>query len=92
MKAYYLVVLLALAGCQPSSDAISATPKIMTYQELVDYPVDCKFKETQVAELKKLQAIKNFDPDPDVLTEEDHDFNSRLKATIWWYVYRCDQS
>ena len=67
-------------------------PKIMTYQELVDYPVDCKFKETQVAELKKLQAIKNFDPDPDLLNAEDYDFNGRLKATIWWYTYRCDQS
>lgn len=92
MKACYLIALLALAGCQPSVNVQPVEPKIMTYQELVDYPVDCKFKETQVAELKKLQAIKNFDPDPDVLTEEDHDFNSRLKATIWWYVYRCDQS
>lgn len=87
MKAYYLVALLALAGCQQP-----VAPKIMTYQELVDYPVDCKFKDTQVAELKKLQAIKNFDPDPDLLNAEDYDFNGRLKATIWWYVYRCDQS
>jgi hypothetical protein len=92
MKACYLIAMLALAGCQPTASVIADAPKIMTYQELVDYPVDCKFKETQVAELKKLQAIKNFEPDPDVLTEEDHDFNSRLKATIWWYVYRCDQS
>jgi hypothetical protein len=90
MKAYYLVALLALAGCQPHVQPVA--PKIMTYQELVDYPVDCKFKDTQVAELKKLQAIKNFDPDPDLLNAEDYDFNGRLKATIWWYVYRCDQS
>ena len=92
MKAYYLVVLLALAGCQPSVNVSTDVPKIMTYQELVDYPVDCKFKEQQLAELKKLQSIKNFDPDPDVLTEEDHDFNSRLKATIWWYAYGCESS
>lgn len=92
MKAYYFIVLLALAGCQPSPNANLVAPKIMSYQELVDYPVDCRFKEQQLAELKKLQAIKNFDPDPDVLTEEDHDFNSRLKATIWWYAYGCDES
>lgn len=92
MKAHYLSVLLALAGCQPAASVIADAPKIMTYQELVDYPVDCKFKETQVSELKNLQSIKNFNPDPDLLNEEDHDFNSRLKATIWWYVYRCDQS
>jgi len=90
MKVCYLAVLLALAGCQPPVQPVA--PKIMTYQELVDYPVDCKFKETQVAELKKLQAIKNFDPDPDLLNAEDYDFNGRLKATIWWYTYRCDQS
>jgi hypothetical protein len=92
MKICYLVVLLALAGCQPSANVSTDAPKIMTYQELVDYPVDCKFKETQVAELKQLQVVKNFNSDPDLLNEEDHDFNSRLKATIWWYVYRCDQS
>jgi len=94
MKICYLAALLALAGCQPSTGVhqVVAKPKIMTYQELVDYPVDCKFKETQVAELKKLQAIKNFDPDPDLLNAEDYDFNGRLKATIWWYAYRCDQS
>ena len=90
MKACYLAALLALAGCQPPVQPVA--PKIMTYQELVDYPVDCKFKDIQVAELKKLQAIKNFDPDPDLLNAEDYDFNGRLKATIWWYVYRCDQS
>ena len=92
MKICYLAALLVLAGCQPTASVSSDAPKIMTYQELVDYPVDCKFKETQVAELKKLQAIKNFDPDPDLLNAEDYDFNGRLKATIWWYTYRCDQS
>jgi hypothetical protein len=84
--------MLALAGCQPSVDVHAVIPKIMTYQELVDYPVDCKFKESQLTELKNLQAVKNFDLDPDVLSEEDHDFNSRLKATIWWYAYGCEAS
>ena len=90
MKAYYLVVLLALTGCQPSVQPVA--PKIMTYQELVDYPGNCKFKEQQLAELKQLQAIKNFNPDPDLLSEDDHAFNSRLKATIWWFAYRCEES
>ena len=90
MKAYYLIVLLALAGCQPSVQPVA--PKIMTYQELVDYPGNCKFKEQQLAELKQLQAIKNFNPDPDLLSEDDHAFNSRLKATIWWFAYRCEES
>ena len=94
MKACYLVALLALAGCQPSVGVHEVTPtnKIMTYQELVDYPGNCSLKEQQLVELKQLQSIKNFNPDPDLLNEEDHAFNSRLKATIWWYAYRCEES
>ena len=94
MKAYYLAALLALAGCQPSTSVHQtvAKSKIMTYQELVDYPGNCKFKEQQLAELKQLQAIKNFNSDPDLLSEDDHAFNSRLKATIWWFAYRCEES
>ena len=94
MKAYYLTVLLALAGCQPSVGVHQtvAKSKVMTYQELVDYPGTCESKEQQLAELKQLQAIKNFNPDPDLLNEDDHAFNSRLKATIWWFAYRCEES
>jgi hypothetical protein len=62
---------------------------ILTYQELVDYPSQCGQASSQLAYLKKLQRIKNFDPDPDKLSYDDRLYNSRLKATIWWYVYRC---
>ena len=89
-----LMVLFFFAGNSPTPatpSTVEVVPKVMTYQELVDYPMDCKFKDQQLVELKNLQTVKNFDPDPDLLTVDDHAFNSRLKATIWWYAYRCDQ-
>lgn len=88
MKHYWIALsLLTLAAC----DGSPATG-VLTYEQLKAYPVSCELKETQLTELKKIQAIKNFDPDPDNLNEQDRVYNSRLKATIWWYAYGCDQS
>lgn len=87
-----LLVSIIYWFTSPDDAHVYVTSKVMSYQELVDYPVSCEFKDQQLVELKNLQAVKNFNPDPDLLSEEDHAFNSRLKATIWWYVYRCDQS
>jgi|APGre2960657373_1045057.scaffolds.fasta_scaffold46356_2 hypothetical protein len=83
-----LVVALLLVGC----DSQSTTSKVMTYSELYDYPVSCSLKDIQLKELTALQRQLNFDPDPDMLSEFNRAYNSRLKATIWWYAYRCDQS
>jgi len=81
-----LIALLILAGCDSNST------KELTYQELVNYPASCDRAESQLAELKALQERKNFDPDPDNLDDADRAYNSRLKATIWWFSYRCDKS
>jgi hypothetical protein len=87
-----LIFCLTLFTSSDKSVTVTALPlSIMTYQELVDYPMDCNFKDLQLIELKNLQTVKNFDPDPDLLEDSDRAFNSRLKATIWWYAYRCDQ-
>ena len=87
-----LIFCLTLFTSSDKSVTVTALPpSIMTYQELVDYPMDCNFKDQQLIELKNLQTIKNFDADPDLLEDSDRAFNSRLKATIWWYAYRCDQ-
>ena len=69
----------------------ASVPAILTYQQLLDYPVDCKFKDQQLAELQQVLRIKNFNPDSDELTETDYHYNSRLKATIWYYSYGCEQ-
>lgn len=89
MKLALVVLALVLAGCSDRGD-VEYTPRVMTYQQLVDYPVSCELANKQLAELERLQAQKGFDQDPDNLSEEDRVFNSRLKATIWWYAYRCE--
>lgn len=70
---------------------VEAAPAVLTYQQLVDYPVDCKVKDAQLTELQRIQRIKNFNPDSDELNETDYHYNSRLKATIWYYSYGCEQ-
>ena len=65
---------------------------IYTYQELVDFEPSCDRKQEQLKKLQQIQDIKNFDPDPNKLLDHDRAYNSRLKATIWWYAYSCDQS
>jgi hypothetical protein len=62
----------------------------LSYQELVNYPTDCAKKDSQLAELRSLQSAMNFKSDPDELSDSDRAYNSRLKATIWWYSYRCE--
>lgn len=83
-----LTALLCLAGCD-SQGKLEVGP--MTYQQLVDYPVACELRDQQLAELRQVQALKNFNEDPDHLNETDRAYNSRLKATIWWYAYRCQK-
>jgi hypothetical protein len=65
---------------------------IMTYQELVAIEPSCEQKQDQLSQLEYIQKIKNFKEDPNDLDDTDRAYNSRLKATIWWYAYSCDQS
>lgn len=86
------VILVLLMLKEPRTVIqVEAAPAVLTYQQLVDYPVDCKLKDQQLAELQRIQRIKNFNPDSDELTETDYHYNSRLKATIWYYSYGCEQ-
>lgn len=86
MKYFLLSLAIVLVGCDASSQ-----PQVPTYEQLVQYPVSCEKKDSQLKELKYIQKIKNFDPDPDNLEDMDRAYNGRLKATIWWYAYRCEQ-
>lgn len=86
--AFILIVILSIAG----PNLFGQPVKVLSYQELVDYPVSCDKADEQLAYLKQMQSSLNLAKDPDDLNENDRFYNSRLKSTIWWYAYRCDKS
>jgi len=87
MKKLILISALVLAGCNNSA----STPayKMLSYKELVDFNTSCEAASDQQAHLLYILERKGFDPDPDKLNADDRAYNSRLKATLWWYEYRC---
>jgi hypothetical protein len=86
MKHLLVLAVILLVGC---TDAPS---NVLTYEQLVDFPVDCSKSSSQLKQLKAIQNIKHFPEDPDdIVNELDRAYNSRLKATIWWFTYRCEQ-
>ena len=84
-----LFVCMVIAGAVLS---YSEESKTLTYEQLVNYPTDCAKADIQLKELKSIQETKRFNPNPDNLEGQDYAYNSRLKATIWWYAYTCDKS
>jgi len=89
MKLITIAIALTLAVLYPV--AAFAEVKIPSLDELRSYPVDCKLKEKQLAHLRQIQQIKNFNSDPDLLSTLDKAYNSRLKATIWWFYFGCEK-
>ena len=83
-------VIAFTGGSGSSAVTTNSNYHVMTYKELENYPVSCEKKDSQLAELHKLQDALNFDKDPDELTDFNRAYNSRLKSTIWWYAYRCE--
>ena len=90
-----ILLLLCLVGlttaCSRHESSIySQKSRLLTYDELYNYPRDCAKQHEQVTELNNILMAKRFNTDPDELDEADHDYNARLKATLWWYVYACN--
>ena len=89
MKLITIAIVLAMAVIYPAQSF--AEVKILSLEELRSYPVDCKLKNKQLAYLQQIQQIKNFNSDPDSLSNLDKAYNSRLKATIWWFYFGCEK-
>jgi len=86
MKYIAIVLVLALVGCTEDQ---AAPVKDLSYQELKALPINCQLADQQLDLLKSLQKLKNFESDPDKLSEVNRAYNSELKARIWWYSLRC---
>lgn len=82
-----LTITAVLAGCDANS--APRNNSILTYDEVVRYPVDCAKRSFQQKELQAILDARGMDPDPDKLSNEDRLYNSKLKATYWWFEYTC---
>ncbi len=82
MKHILILISLLIVGCNSHA-------KILSYDELVNYPSQCAKAKEQLSELRYIQRVKNFAQDLDSLNEADRAYNSRLKAIIWWYTWKC---
>jgi len=80
-----------LVQAEPAKPYDYSFYKELTYKELYEFPANCELADKQLDILKRLQRAKNFDLDPDILSPADQDYNGRLKATIWWFAYRCEK-
>lgn len=89
MKLKTVAIVLVMAVLYPAQSF--AETKILSLEELRSYPVDCKLKDKQLAQLRQIQKIKNFTSDPDSLNEYDRAYNSRLKSIIWWFYFGCEK-
>ena len=83
MRLLLVIAMLVLSGCGET--------RILSYDELVHFKTSCTNKEAELKQLRAIQQVKNFAQDPDDLNEEDRAYNSRLKATIWWYTTECNR-
>lgn len=83
MKTLLVLLTAALVGC-------SGQP-LPTYQQLQNYPLDCKKKYDQITELEEIQRLKYFDPIPEKRTEQEQAYYALLREHIWWFAYNCNQ-
>ena len=90
MKLLPLVLVLLLAACD--ADRNYSSQYLLTYDQLAHYPKSCAKATAQKEELRILSNLKNFSDDPEDLSEGDRKFNTKLKDTIWWYSYNCEQA
>jgi hypothetical protein len=92
MKHLLILSALVLAGCNNAASGPSPVPApMLTYEELNNFDTKCELADQQQSMLRGILIRKNFDPDPDNLNDADRAYNSLLKATLWWYEYRCKQ-
>jgi len=87
---YVLVAVAALTGCVDQGSG-QAPRRALSYDEIYSFETDCARRDENLNILYNTQDLKNFASDPDELNDFDRQFNSRLKATIWWYLRSCKQ-
>lgn len=90
--AWYVALFAGLVWLYANTNGSSASVSIPSYDELKNYALSCDKADEQLKYLKSVQSALKLPNDPDSLSENDRIYNSRLKATIWWYAYTCGKS
>jgi len=86
MKLSLIFCAMLLAGCVDDT-----RPAMLSYEQLLQFSPNCENRKSQLDQLTYIQKVKNYPANPeDIKNELDRAYNSRLKATIWWYTYRCE--
>ena len=79
----YLAILFAVvvAGC----DAGAQKPG----SDLDPFRTDCARRTEQQSKIENIITAQRLGGDPDLLDDDRRFYNSRLKATWWWYELNC---
>jgi hypothetical protein len=92
MKYAVLLSALLLGACNQNASVTVSAPPNLTYEYLVNYPLNCELADSQLAELRAIESKFNFDSDVDKLSADDRAWNGMIKSNIWWFAYRCNKS
>jgi hypothetical protein len=92
MKYAVLLSALLLGACNQNASVTVSAPQNLTYEYLVNYPLNCELADSQLAELRAIESKFNFDSDVDKLSADDRAWNGMIKSNIWWFAYRCNKS
>jgi hypothetical protein len=83
MKVLAVLVAVVVAGC----DAGAQKPA----SDLDTFQTDCARRTEQQNKIENIITAKRLGGDPDLLDDDRRAYNSRLKATWWWYEINCKQ-
>jgi hypothetical protein len=84
--------MLGLTACDAKNpDDILNKPEL-SFDDLKKLPTDCQRKGIVQRKIQLILTQNSYDPNPDNLPDLAREYQSKLKATYWWYEYSCGDS
>jgi hypothetical protein len=88
MVGIILLVIIVIGFWQIHQDEKDSA-KILTFEQLQSYHLDCKKKTVQLQELEFIENYKHYDPNPDSVSGDEFRYKSLLKTDIWYLRREC---
>jgi len=92
MRYLVLILALTLAACDAAEPTDVLKKQELSFADLEKLPTDCSRKVLVQDKILKILRFKNFNPNPDLLQDIERAYQSKLKATYYWYEYSCGDS